>query len=204
MTSSVTAAVPEINAAVAGTGYFRTCLAGFCQPGEFYSPATSLGFRVEHLTNPAPFRVRSGSSENAYFRGLVARSAGLHIHGLWQQGTALAACLARKAGKPYVISAHGMLERWALRNKGLKKAVYLALVERANLSGAACLHALTEQEARDYRRLGLRNRIVIIPNGVKLPESASAHSFLEAFHTLWASASFYSSAGFTSRKASTS
>jgi glycosyltransferase involved in cell wall biosynthesis len=43
---------------------------------------------------------------------------------------------------------------------------YSALVERRVLRSAACLRALTDTEAEDYRRFGLRNPIAVIPNGV--------------------------------------
>ncbi len=180
----LSAAVPEINAAVAQTGEFRTCLAGFCDTNESQRLLTSAGFRVEQFDIPRRFRPRSNRDPVFSFRDLVTSCAGVHIHGLWTQSTALAARFARAAGKPYVISAHGMLERWALRNKRLKKTIYLAVTERANLAGASCLHALTEGEAEDYRRLGLRNRIAVIPNGVTVPENASPQGFLQAFPRL--------------------
>jgi glycosyltransferase involved in cell wall biosynthesis len=71
-----------------------------------------------------------------------------------------------------------MLEPWALRNKGWKKAVYSALVEQRNLGGAGCLHALTENEAADYRRWGAKAPIAVIPIGVSLPPAVSKEMFL--------------------------
>ena len=52
---------------------------------------------------------------------------------------------ARRTSRPYVVSAHGMLDSWALRQKSWRKAPYLALCERHNLASAACLRALTQQ-----------------------------------------------------------
>ncbi|MGH9629480.1 MAG: hypothetical protein ACRD7E_14255, partial [Bryobacteraceae bacterium] len=57
-------------------------------------------------------------------RALLAASDGLHIHGIWEEHCVIAAALAFELTKPYVVSAHGMLEQWALRSKWLKKAVY--------------------------------------------------------------------------------
>jgi glycosyltransferase involved in cell wall biosynthesis len=77
-----------------------------------------------------------------------------------------------------------MLQPWALRSKSFKKRLYSALVEKANLQKAACLHALTTAEAADYRSFGRRGPIAVIPNGVELPQSIDATLFLEQFPML--------------------
>lgn len=113
-------------------------------------------------------------------RGMVAGADGVHIHGLWEQASHAAADAALHAGRPYVLSAHGMLEPWALRNKQWKKRVYSALVERRVVGGAACLHALTRAEAQNYfDYLGRRHPVAIIPNGVEAPAGITPDLFHE-------------------------
>ena len=116
----------------------------------------------------------------AYLRG----ACGLHIHGLWEQSTSAAVSAAREMGVPYVLSAHGMLEPWALASKGLKKLLYAILVERGNVGGAACLHALTRAEADQYVAFGAQCPIVIIPNGVDVPSHVDPALFLGSFPTV--------------------
>jgi glycosyltransferase involved in cell wall biosynthesis len=87
--------------------------------------------------------------------------------------------MSRSADARLVVSAHGMLDAWALRNKRWKKMAY-GFLERANLRRAACLHALTETEVSDYRAFGLRNPVAIIPNGVDVPPLLDAQEFLDA------------------------
>ncbi|MGD0252956.1 MAG: glycosyltransferase, partial [Verrucomicrobiota bacterium] len=94
----------------------------------------------------------------------------VHNHGLWMYPGVVARKAAAAAGAPLVISAHGMLDAWALRNSALKKRVAGWLFENRNLRQAACLHALCETEAKSYRDYGLRNPICIIPNGIDVPE----------------------------------
>jgi glycosyltransferase involved in cell wall biosynthesis len=115
---------------------------------------------------------------------LLQSADGLHIHGIWQEHCAISGALARLNGKPYIVSAHGMLERWAVRHKWLKKCLYSGLIERSNLRRAACLHALTIAELEDYRRYGLRNPVAVIPNGVDIPQGASPDMFLQAYPQL--------------------
>ncbi|MGE5645994.1 MAG: glycosyltransferase [Acidobacteriota bacterium] len=106
-------------------------------------------------------------------------SAGIvHIHGIWNWHSIAAGSIAARAGVPYIVSAHGMLDRWALRNKRWKKRLYAALVERRNLNRAACLCALTDAEARDYRAFGLRPPAAVIPNGIE-PVAATPDAFYQ-------------------------
>jgi glycosyltransferase involved in cell wall biosynthesis len=86
--------------------------------------------------------------------------------------------------RPFVISAHGMLDRWALRRKWWKKSLYSALVERRNLRGAACLRALTSREISDYRRYGLHGPAALIPNGIELPPARDPEPLYQKFPKL--------------------
>src|SRR5262249_510954 len=92
----------------------------------------------------------------------------VHMHGLWQGHTRRGARTARAARVPYLIAAHGMAEPWALRHKGWKKSLYLALAEAKNLRGAACLHALSRPEIGHVRELAPWTPICFVPNGVDL------------------------------------
>ena len=113
----------------------------------------------------------------ARFNTVVRQMDGLHIHGLWEQASLIAIRAARAKKMPYVLSAHGMLEPWALNNKRFKKQIYSFLIERANVQGASCLHALTNAEADDYRRYGATGPIAVIPNGVEIPANLSSDHF---------------------------
>jgi glycosyltransferase involved in cell wall biosynthesis len=179
----LSAAVPALASAVSDTHRVTTALAAFCNPGEEFQPAVASQVSVAYL--PLSHRRWLGSATaRRNFAAIVNRSSGLHIHGLWQLSMLAGARNARRFSKPYVVSAHGMLESWALSNKGLKKNMYAALFERANLERAACLHALTEAEAQDYRRFGLSNPIAVVPNGVTVPDEADSELFLNEFPQL--------------------
>ena len=78
------------------------------------------------------------------------------------------AAVARKLGIPQIISIRGQLSQTALRVATWKKAIIRRLYADRNLRRAACLHALTDQEAADARAYGLANPIAVIPNGIDL------------------------------------
>jgi glycosyltransferase involved in cell wall biosynthesis len=94
----------------------------------------------------------------------------LSTHGLWKYCSVASHQWHRRAGRPYIVHPHGMLERWALQNAKWKKQIAARLYENAHLRDAACLRALCEPEAQSIRAYGMCNPICTIPNGVDLPE----------------------------------
>ncbi|MBX6314386.1 MAG: glycosyltransferase, partial [Isosphaeraceae bacterium] len=116
---------------------------------------------------PAPRGVALQGPE-ADLEAAVRAAEVVHMHGLWQGHTRRGAREARRAGVPYLIAAHGMVEPWALRHKALKKRVYTALIEGKNLRRASCLHALTRPEIGHLRAIAPRTPVCLVPNGVDL------------------------------------
>ncbi len=121
--------------------------------------------RLSELSIPAGLSLK-GPETN--FEASVRAAEIVHLHGLWQSHTRRGARAARMAHVPYLITAHGMAEPWALRHKRWKKRVYLALVESRNLRRASCLHALSRPEIGHLQKLAPWTPICFIPNGVDL------------------------------------
>jgi poly(glycerol-phosphate) alpha-glucosyltransferase len=94
----------------------------------------------------------------------------LHAHGLWMYPSLASLRWASATDRPYMVTPHGMLDRWAIRNSSWKKRMALWAYEWEHLRRAHCLHALCEAEAESIRSFGLRNAICVIPNGLDLPE----------------------------------
>jgi glycosyltransferase involved in cell wall biosynthesis len=92
----------------------------------------------------------------------------LHVHGLWMYPSIAAMGWTGRA-MPYVVTPHGMLDRWALANRRWKKRLAGLAFETRHLRGAACLHALCASELESIRDAGLRNPVCVIPNGVEIP-----------------------------------
>lgn len=122
-------------------------------------------------------RDRLGPQAFGYAPGLAGAmdAAGLdlmHTHGLWMYPSLAASRWAGRSGKPLVVSPHGMLDPWAVRNAAWKKRLAGWLFEYRHLRRAACLHALNEAEYAAIRGFGLTNPVAVIANGVDLPPSA--------------------------------
>jgi glycosyltransferase involved in cell wall biosynthesis len=104
----------------------------------------------------------------------LARADVCHIHGVWNVPEWWASYLSRARKLPYVVSPRGMLQPQAVRRGRWRKAVAYQLLERANLRGAALLHATSEQEAEALRDLELGVPIAVVPNGVDLDSARRA------------------------------
>jgi len=132
--------------------------------------------------SPMQPRVFKGPLAPALTDSLLKEAPDLvHHHGLWTYTS----CAVRKwhdrTGNPYLISPHGMLDGWALENSRRKKQLALALFERRHLESASAFHALNEAEARAIRALGLKQPILIIPNGVEAAPALEADGPLHPY-----------------------
>ena len=115
-----------------------------------------------------------GPKRFAYAPGLTREIEGqafdaLHLHGIWNHPSVAALNWNRRNAGALVISPHGMLDPWALRNSRAKKTIAKWLFENANLRSAAVIRALCWAEADAIESLDLGVPIAVIPNGINLP-----------------------------------
>lgn len=92
----------------------------------------------------------------------------LHLHGMWRISAHQIARLARRLGKPYVMTTHGRLDEWSMRHHAVRKRLFHAMFERRNLAAAARVHVTAQAEAQQVRRWIPHERISIIPYLVDL------------------------------------
>jgi glycosyltransferase involved in cell wall biosynthesis len=179
----MSAAVPALSRASAVSQRHSIALAAICGLDEVIEEGIADGVEIQRFPLG---RIRGLADLRLYsaLRSTVETSDVVHIHGIWQESSSVASALARESGIPVVVSAHGMLERWAIGNKRWKKALYFNLVEKKNLRSSACLRALTRAEVGDYRRHGLTNPVAVIPNGITPPGIVNRELFWEAYPKL--------------------
>jgi glycosyltransferase involved in cell wall biosynthesis len=94
------------------------------------------------------------------------------IDSAWTTYGALAARECRRRGVPYLVYPHGSHDPVVLRKGRVKKFIWWHLVDRALYDGAAAVVALTQAEAEQVKRMGVRARIEQIPNGVDMSTHA--------------------------------
>lgn len=89
--------------------------------------------------------------------------------GIWQYNTYAVVDVARKLGKPYIITPRGMLYPQDIaKSKPWFKNMSLRLRLLDDLNRAACIHVTCEDEMRHCRNLGVTSPIAIVPNPVEI------------------------------------
>lgn len=164
-------------------------LAGSCVHVELLS--LEFGESSSPPILPADSRVNTSltlSGRGAFGRVLSARRLGrkllalcrsrrvqiIHDTGVWLPSNHIAARTARYLKVPFISSPRGILDRHCFEYHTLKKRLAWQIYQRRDLESAAVIHATAHSEATALRKLGLKNPIAVIPNGVSAPVSPHA------------------------------
>lgn len=92
------------------------------------------------------------------------------LQSVWQYPNWVIQEWCRQKALPYVITTHGNLSPVALSFSAAKKRIAARWFADSLLRSASALHALNEAERRNIRSYGLRQPVIVVPNGVRLPE----------------------------------
>lgn len=94
----------------------------------------------------------------------------VHNHSLWMLPNVYPGWVTKGRQIPYVVSPRGTLSDRAMSTGSKIKRVFWPLIQRPSIVHAACFHATAESEYEDIRRMGFKQPVAIIPNGIDLPE----------------------------------
>lgn len=94
----------------------------------------------------------------------------IHNHSLWMMPNVYAGQVARRYDIPLVVSPRGTLSEWAMRNGSLVKRLFWPLLQRPALAATSSFHATAKTEYEDIRRMGFRQPVAVIPNGIDIPD----------------------------------
>lgn len=88
----------------------------------------------------------------------------VHIHGPWSSSNLQVARIARRCNKPYVVSAHGMLDDWSMAQGAAKKRLFLRLFGSRMLDNALAIHCAAQAEATQVaQHTRAPTRVVALP-----------------------------------------
>lgn len=99
----------------------------------------------------------------------------VHNHGMWQMNAVYPAWATRNRKVVLVYSPRGAFSEWAMQQGSVFKKPFWYLLQYPALRQVACFHATAEDEYRDIRRLGFRQPVAIVPNGIDLPSLSGNH-----------------------------
>ncbi len=94
----------------------------------------------------------------------------IHCHGIFHFGSIAPFLFKNNTAK--VITIHGLLDHWALRNGYLKKKLFSVLLQKRLLRSANLIQINNHDEQADlYNYLGYQHpNVAIVPNGMQLSE----------------------------------
>lgn len=172
--------VPGLSEEASGPSYsvVRLCEALIAEHQDVKLAALDWG----PLTRPLPFLEafprgvgpsRLGRSP-AMFRWLrrqceAAHADVLHNHGMWQMNAVYPAWAKRCGRIQLVYSPRGAFSEWAMGHGSRMKKIFWPLLQHPALKRATCFHATSGSEYADIRRLGFRQPVAVLPNGIDLP-----------------------------------
>jgi len=127
----------------------------------------------------SPFRRYKFSLDLLNWLKIHAREYDIaHIHALFSPVSSAAATICRQQKLPYVLRPLGTLDPADLQKKKQLKKLYVEIIERRNLSGAAAIHFTSEQEAKVSARFGVATHDLVIPLGVIPPQKKADNSLI--------------------------
>jgi len=170
------AVVTRLAAAQAALGH-QVAILAYADPAAAERTAKSVapipGFdrvKVHGLVPPGRMTRFTGADVRGFLEPHITSLDYLHLHGIWDTLLIHTANVARRAGVPYALVPHGMLDPWSLSQRATKKKIALALGFGKLIRNAAFLHTLNTDEQRLIAPLNLNPRTAVIPNGVFLSE----------------------------------
>jgi glycosyltransferase involved in cell wall biosynthesis len=98
----------------------------------------------------------------------------LHNHGLWMMPNVYPGRARRAGDVRLVISPRGTVSEWAWNHhRGRKWVMWHLLGQGRAMHAADAFHATSEEEYMDLRRLGFRQPVCVLPNGIDVPPLVS-------------------------------
>jgi poly(glycerol-phosphate) alpha-glucosyltransferase len=131
------------------------------------SGAEEAGFHANNYPIAGPGAL--GFSPQLVKSVLSSDSEIVHTHGMWM-ATSVAPLLASVfKHKKTILSPHGMLDPWILRQSRMKKLVAGCLYEYLNVARTSVFHALNDEEFRAIKAFSPKAKVEVCPNGVYVP-----------------------------------
>ncbi len=160
----VVRAVLDLCGALAARGHDVTLLAGDSSdvPSTWRSGGDGLP-RVHTVQGRAGLLPRLTQPATLDARRIIHQADVLHLHVPWDPICVQLGRIARQAGVPYLVGIHGMLDDWSMKQKALKKRLYLAIKGRRFLEQAAVVHCTAQAEREQSKKWYPNGRPVVLP-----------------------------------------
>tara|TARA_X000001036_G_scaffold151216_2_gene143736 strand:+ start:15342 stop:16499 length:1158 start_codon:yes stop_codon:yes gene_type:complete len=104
----------------------------------------------------------------------------VHVHAMWDPSNPQIAHACDNTNTPWVLSVHGMLDDWSMKQRTLKKRVYLSTVGRCMVRTPAVFHTTAEAENKQASKWFKHRNTAVVPCIVDLDPYANVPNPAEA------------------------
>lgn len=173
--------VPTINHEASGPSYSvtRLCRALLAAGHptklavlEPLPPGPDLDFVTTFPYGLGPRRLGVSPKMKRWLRAGALSGQGniFHNHSLWMMPNVYPTAAVKGTSCKLVVSPEGTLSNWALNHSAIvKKALWPLLLDPV-MRAATAFHATANSEYEDIRRLGFKQPVAILPNGIDVPD----------------------------------
>lgn len=126
------------------------------------------GVQLHFFPRSAPRMLGGSRSLSRWVTENVAHYDVVHLHGVWDACLTAAGRAARAASVPYLMSPHGMLDRWSMARSRVKKGLALKLGGTGSLLNSAdgLVFGTRDEALEAGDATPISDRSFVIPNGV--------------------------------------
>jgi len=100
----------------------------------------------------------------------------VHNNSIWMMPNVYPGWATRGTDVPLVVSPRGTFSKWALGRSKAVKFLFWHGLQKGAIAHVALFHATAESEYEDIRRLGFRQPVAVIPNGIDVPDATTRKS----------------------------
>ncbi len=137
--------------------------------GGPYNVITST---VKQLIKNSDLKIKLLAKNDSYkadkisWFSVIKKSDIIHYYGGWDFFYIKIAVISFLLKKLFICTPMGIFEPWSLNQKEIKKKFALFLYQKKILDNCAAIHATSETEKENIKKITINNNIITIPHGI--------------------------------------
>ena len=139
----------------------------------FYKKSISNDYILEFKHN-LNFRFGFSLEMFVFLWRQLDKNSVLHIHGMWQANSIIPVVIAKFKGAKCACSPRGSLSEWSLGQGSVFKPYIWHIAQKPVLKLVDLFIATSEAEQADLLKLGFKQPIEVVPNGIDIPKLAES------------------------------
>lgn len=139
-------------------------------PEQWHNPPNTNTTKLHHLKGTLGPASKLNKHQRTQLEDIIKQYDVVHLHSIWNISNPQVAAICKKLNKPYILSAHGMLDDWCMSQRKPKKVLYLKTWGRKLLPGATAIHTTAQAELEQASAWFDRSKGHVVPLPFDLDE----------------------------------